>query len=87
MIGDDIDVDKLLDDIEQQLEILTAIAADNAILNEQLRLLHEAREIITTQGLEIERLAELIDPDDLEDYATLSTRRGNYAPDQEADDQ
>lgn len=80
MITNDIDVDKLLDDIEQQLEILTAIAGDNAILTEQLRILQEARDVVVNQGLEIERLAELIDPDDMEDYATLSTRRGTYPP-------
>lgn len=78
MIGDDIDVDKLLDELDQQIEILAAIAGDNAILTEQLRLLHESREVIVSQGLEIERLAELIDPDELEDLSTLSTTRGRY---------
>jgi len=76
VIGDNIDIDKLLDDIDQQIEILGAIAGDNAILTEQLRLLHESREIIVSQGLEIERLAELIDPDDLEDLSTLASIRG-----------
>jgi hypothetical protein len=75
MISDDIDVDKLLDDIDQQIEILTAIAGDNAILTEQLRLLQESREVIVHQGLDIERLAEMIDPDDLEDYSTISEKR------------
>lgn len=76
MISDDIDVDKLLEDIDQQIEIVAAIAGDNAILTEQLRLLQESREIIVSQELEIGRLAELIDPDDLEDFSTLSTTRG-----------
>lgn len=76
MISNDIDIDKLLEEIDQQIEILTAIARDNAILTEQLRLLHEAREIIVSQELEIERLAEMIDPDDLEDFSTLSEIRG-----------
>ena len=81
MIGDDIDVDKLLAEIDQQIEILLAIVGDNAILTEQLRLLYEAREIIVSQELEIERLAELIDPDDLEDFSTLSEKKvdeGNF---------
>ena len=76
VISDDIDVDKLLEDIDQQIEIVAAIAGDNAILTEQLRLLQESREIIVSQELEIGRLAELIDPDDLEDFSTLSTTRG-----------
>lgn len=83
MISNDIDLDKLLDEIDQQIEILAAIAGDNAILTEQLRLLHESREIIVSQELEIGRLAELIDPDDLEDFSTLSTTRGGRYPDQE----
>lgn len=71
MISGDIDLDKLLDDIEQQLEILSAIAADNAILNEQLRLLQVARETLLDQELQISRLSELIDPDQDMDFSTL----------------
>ncbi|MDA0978348.1 MAG: hypothetical protein O3B72_07320 [Proteobacteria bacterium] len=75
MISEDIDLDKLIDDIDQQLEILTAIAADNPILNEQLRVLGESRETLLNQQLEIGRLYELIDPDDLEDHSTTIDRR------------
>ena len=56
MISGDIDLDKLLDDIEQQVEILSAIAADNAILNEQLRLLQAVRDALIGQEQEIARL-------------------------------
>lgn len=63
MISEEITLDKLIDDIDNQIEILTAIAADNAILNEQLRVLNEARELLLSQELEMNRLAELIDPD------------------------
>ena len=45
VITGDIDLDKLVDDIDQQIGV-SAIAADNAILNEQLRLLHAARSTI-----------------------------------------
>ena len=58
MITSDIHLDKLLADLDQQLEILTAIAGDNALLTEQLRILHECREAIVWQTLEMERLAE-----------------------------
>ncbi|MBJ39289.1 MAG: hypothetical protein CMD83_12630 [Gammaproteobacteria bacterium] len=58
MITSDIHLDKLLADLDQQIEILTAIAGDNAILTEQLRILHECREAIVWQTLEMERLAE-----------------------------
>ncbi len=78
MITEDIDIDKLIDDIDQQIEVLSAIAADNAILNEQLRLLHAARETILNQILEIGRLAELVDPDDEADLTTLMERKQSY---------
>tara|TARA_R110002110_G_scaffold208970_2_gene421235 strand:- start:568 stop:813 length:246 start_codon:yes stop_codon:yes gene_type:complete len=71
----DIDLDKLLEDIEQQLEILSAIAADNAILNEQLRLLSAAREALINQELENGRLIEMIDPDADLDFSTIMETR------------
>jgi len=76
MISQEITIDKLIADMDQQIEILTAIAGDNAILTEQLRLLLEARELILNQELEIERLGELIDPDDFGDRLTIVDRRG-----------
>ena len=63
MISEYITLDKLVNDIDQQIEILTAIAKDNLILNEQLRLLNETRELLKAQELEIHRLSELIDDD------------------------
>lgn len=74
MLSGDIDLDKLIDDVDQQIEVLSAIAADNAILNEQLRLLHAAREAILSQSLEITRLCELIDPDDEMELTTILER-------------
>ena len=68
LLSDEISLDKLLTDIDAQLEILTAIAQDNAILNEHLRLFHEARETLIQQQLEMQRLLDLIDPDDLLDH-------------------
>ncbi|MFT7222017.1 MAG: hypothetical protein ACI8Z1_003640 [Candidatus Azotimanducaceae bacterium] len=64
-------LDKLIDDIDQQIEILLAIAGDNAILVEQLRLLHEAREFLRYQELEKSRLLDLLDPDLLLDHTTM----------------
>ena len=75
MLTGDIDLDKLLEDIEQQLEILSAIAADNAILNEQLRLLSAAREALINQELENGRLMEMIDPDTDLDFSTIMETR------------
>lgn len=77
MISGDIDVDKLMIDIDQQIEVLSAIAADNTILNEQLRLLNQARDTILDQVLEITRLSELVDPDDEVDLSTLMERKQN----------
>ncbi len=75
MMTGDIDLDKLFEDIEQQLEILSAIAGDNAILNEQLRLLNAAREVLINQELENGRLMELIDPDADIDFSTMMEQR------------
>ena len=74
MISEDITLDKLIADIDQQIEILIAISADNAFLNEQLRLLNECRDLLLYQELEMNRLAELIGPDNLQDHSTLIDR-------------
>ncbi len=71
MISQEITLDKLIEDIDQQIEILTAIANDSAILGEQLRLVQEARDLLLSQEMEIIRLVELIDPDDFNDHTTL----------------
>jgi hypothetical protein len=68
LITENITLDKLLEDIDLQIEILNAIAADNPILNEQLRLLHESREMLIFQEMEMHRLEELIDPDELDSH-------------------
>ena len=74
MLSENITIDKLIYDIDQQIEILTAIANDNAILAEQLRLLLESREMILSQQLETERLADLIGADNITDHATIIDR-------------
>ena len=71
MISEDITLDKLIADIDQQIEILVAISADNPILLEQLRLLGESREKLLYQELEMCRLVELIDPDESGDQLTI----------------
>jgi len=70
VISQEIALDKLIDDIDVQIEILTAISDNNAILSEQLRLLYESREQLLGQNLQISRLSELIDPDNLHDHTT-----------------
>ena len=71
MISDDITLDKLISDIDLQVEVLNAIAADNPILLEQLRLLNESREILLFQEMENNRLRELIDEDQDNDRLTV----------------
>ena len=71
MITDNITFDKLLSDIDLQIEVLNAIAADNPILNEQLRLLHESREMLVLQEMEMHRLEDLIDQDELGDHTAI----------------
>ena len=54
-----------------QIEVLNAIAADNPILNEQLRLLLESREMLVLQEMEMHRLEDLIDQDELGDHTAI----------------
>ena len=79
MISEDITLDRLIADIDQQIEILLAIAQDNPILVEQMRLLNESREMLLWQELENQRLLELIDPDDLSDHSALIDRHADNA--------
>lgn len=71
VISERINIDRLVMDIDQQIEILTAIAQDNAILTEQLRLLHESRETIASLQHEIFRLEEMLDPDQNQDGLSI----------------
>jgi|TARA_B100001971_G_scaffold35463_2_gene30527 hypothetical protein len=74
VISQEITLDKLIEDIDQQIEIISAIANENAILLEQLRLLQESRELLVNQDMEISRLVEVIDPDVFSDHSTLLER-------------
>ncbi len=74
MISEDISLDKLIHDIDQQIEILTAIAQDNAILTEQLRLLNESRDMLLFQEMEMNRLEEMVDPDLVGEQVTIIDR-------------
>ena len=74
MISEDINLDRLIADIDQQIEILVAIAGDNAILVEQLRLLNESRELLLMQAMEISRISDLIDPDFMSEQLSLIDR-------------
>jgi hypothetical protein len=86
VISQEIALDKLIDDIDVQIEVLTAISDDNAILSEQLRLLHESREQLLSQNLEISRLSELIDPDHIHDHTTQFEHQIEQQPEQNFDE-
>ena len=79
MITDNITFDKLLSDIDLQIEVLNAIAADNPILNEQLRLLLESREMLVLQEMEMHRLEDLIDQDELGDHTAIIDQQADKA--------
>ena len=79
MITENITFDKLLSDIDLQIEILNAIAADNPILNEQLRLLLESREMLVFQEMEMHRLEDLLDLDELDDHASTIDQQADEA--------
>ena len=71
MITDNITFDTLLSDMDLQIEVLNAISAENPILNEQLRLLLESREMLIVQQIEIHRLGALIQDDEMGDYTSI----------------
>ena len=71
MISEDIALDKLIADIDEQIEVVGAIAGDSAILVEQFRILQECRDALVNQNLNIQRLSELIDEEDLPDFTTI----------------
>lgn len=74
MISEDIMLDKLISDIDQQIDILIAIGTETPILQEQLRLLNESRELLVLQDLEMHRLVDLLGPDGMQDHATIIDR-------------
>ena len=74
MISEDIMLDKLINDIDQQIEILVAIVTETPIFQEQLRLLNESRELLLLQDLEMNRLVDLLGPDGMQDHATIIDR-------------
>jgi len=57
--------------MDLQIEVLNAISAENPILNEQLRLLLESREMLIVQQIEIHRLGALIQDDEMGDYTSI----------------
>lgn len=71
MISDDIALDKLIADIDEQIEVVGAIAGDSAILVEQFRILQECRDALVNQNLNIQRLSELIDEENHPDFTTI----------------
>ncbi len=74
MLTDNINLDKLLHDIDQQIEIVSGISRDNPLLQEQLRLLHEASGVISNLQQEIFRLEDMIDPDTVLESLTISEK-------------
>ena len=71
MISEDIALDKLIADIDEQIEVVGAIAGDSAILVVQFRILQEYRDALFNQNLNIQRLSELINEEDLPDFTTI----------------
>ena len=71
MMSEDIALDKLIADIDEQIEVVGAIAGDSAILVEQFRILQECRDALVNQNLNIQRLSELIDEENLPDFTTI----------------
>ena len=70
-MSEDIALDKLIADIDEQIEVVGAIAGDSAILVEQFRILQECRDALVNQNLNIQRLSELIDEENLPDFTTI----------------
>jgi len=59
MLSEDITTDQILTEINEQIELLEAMADRNVILAELLRVMREAKALIKSQTLQIQRLEEL----------------------------
>ena len=71
MISEDIALDKLITDIDEQIEVLGAIAGDSSILIEQFRILQECKDSLIDQNLNIQRLGELIQQENSPDFTVI----------------
>ena len=61
MISEDITTDQILAEIDEKIELLEAMADRNVILAELLQVMQEAKALIKSQILQIQRLEDLID--------------------------
>ena len=71
MLSEDITTDQIVADIDQQLELLEMIADKNLILADIKRVFLEARALITSQNLQLQRLEDLIDFENLSEIPTI----------------
>jgi len=69
--SDDIGLDHLLREIDEQIELLEAMSERHLLFGELLRVLREARAMIDTQSLQIQRLEELVDLDALPELMSI----------------
>ncbi len=71
MLSEDITTDQIVADIDQQLELLEMMADKNLILADIKRVFLEARALITSQNLQLQRLEDLIDFENLSEIPTI----------------
>lgn len=71
MISEDITTDQILTEIDEKIELLEAMADRNVILAELLQTMQEARALIKSQILQIQRLEELVDFENLPELSTV----------------
>ena len=71
MISEDITTDQILAEIDEKIELLEAMADRNVILAELLLVMQEAKALIKSQILQIQRLEDLIDFENLPELLSV----------------
>ena len=71
MISEDITSDQILAEIDEKIELLEAMADRNVILAELLLVMQEAKALIKSQILQIQRLEDLIDFENLPELLSV----------------
>jgi hypothetical protein len=77
MISEDITTDHILAEMDEKIELLEAMADKNVILAELLHITREAKALIKSQILQIQRLEDLVDFENLPELSIILPQTEN----------
>jgi hypothetical protein len=77
MISEDITTDQILAEMDEKIELLEAMADKNVILAELLHIIREAKALIKSQILQIQRLEDLVDFENVPELSTILPQTEN----------